>query len=50
MDLLKNLCSATAIRAAARCLEKLPSSLRRSTTFDNGPEFAAYEKLTRWLG
>jgi transposase, IS30 family len=36
MDLLKNLTSATTIRIAARCLKDLPSSLRRSTTFDTG--------------
>ena len=49
MDLLKNLSSATTMRAAGRCLEDLPSSLRRSTTFDNGPEFAAYETLSELL-
>lgn len=50
MDLLNNLTSATTLRAAGRCLEDLPPSLRRSTTFDNGPEFAAYEMLTQSLG
>jgi IS30 family transposase len=50
IDLLKNLTSMTTIRAAVRCLADLPQSLRRSTTFDNGPEFAAYKKLSAWLG
>jgi len=50
MDLLKNLCSATTIRAVGRCLQDLPSALRRSTTFDNGPEFTAYGRLSQWLG
>jgi IS30 family transposase len=50
IDLLKNLMSMTTIRAAGRCLGDLPRSLRRSTTFDNGPEFAAYAKLSEWLG
>jgi len=50
MDRLKNLKSMTTIRAAGRCLADLPRSLRRSTTFDNGPEFAAYAKLSEWLG
>ena len=50
MDLLKDRSSRTTIRAAGRCLADLPPFLRRSTTFDNGPEFAAYETLTRELG
>jgi IS30 family transposase len=50
MDLLKNLASMTTIRAAGRLLADLPQSLRRSTTFDNGSEFAAYRKLSEWLG
>jgi IS30 family transposase len=50
IDLLKNLTSMTTIRAAGRCLADLPQSLRRSTTFDNGPEFTAYAKLMQWLG
>ena len=49
IDLLKDLTSLTTIRAASRLLANLPCSLRRSTTFDNGPEFAAYAKLTEWL-
>lgn len=50
IDLLKNLTSMTTIRAAGRCLADLPRSLCRSTTFDNGPEFTAYAKLSQWLG
>ena len=50
MDLLKNLTSKTTIRAAGRCLADLPRSLRRSTTFDNGSEFAAYAMLSERLG
>ena len=50
IDLLKNLTSMTTIRAVGRCLASLPRSLRRSTTFDNGPEFRAYAKLSQWLG
>src|SRR5687768_9907690 len=50
MDLLKDRSSRTTIRAAVRCLADLPPSLRRSTTFDNGSEFAEYETLTRELG
>ena len=49
IDLLKDLTSLTTICAASRLLANLPCSLRRSTTFDNGPEFAAYAKLTEWL-
>ena len=47
---LDNLASATTMRAARRCLKDLPSSLRRSATFDNGSEFAEYERLHRSLG
>lgn len=50
IDLLNNLTSMTTMRAASRCLADLPRTLRRSTTFDNGPEFAAYTKLSEWLG
>jgi IS30 family transposase len=50
MESLKDRSSVTTIRAAGRCLADLPSFLRRSTTFDNGPEFAAYDTLTRELG
>jgi transposase, IS30 family len=50
MALLKDRSSVTTIRAAGRCLADLPPFLRRSTTFDNGSEFAAYETLTRKLG
>ena len=35
---------------AKRRLKDLPSSLRRSMTFDNGKEFAEHRKLTRGLG
>ena len=42
--------SVTAISAIERCLQSLPSALRRSVTFDNGPEFAEYERLKRTLG
>jgi transposase, IS30 family len=42
--------SVTAISAIERCLEDLPSALRRSVTFDNGPEFSEYERLERTLG
>jgi IS30 family transposase len=38
------------MRAAKRRLKDLPSSLRRSITFDNGKEFAEHRKLTRGLG
>jgi IS30 family transposase len=38
--------SATAMRAAVLCLGDLPSRLRRSATFDNGPEFAEHRTLT----
>jgi IS30 family transposase len=50
IGLLKDLTSRTTIRAAGRLLANLPRFLRRSTTFDNGPEFAAYAKLSQWLG
>jgi IS30 family transposase len=33
-----------------RRLRGLPKSLRRSVTFDNGPEFQSHEELTRRLG
>jgi transposase, IS30 family len=42
--------STTAISAIERCLRDLPSALRRSATFDNGPEFAEYDRLRRTLG
>lgn len=35
---------------ACRRLRGLPRSLRRSVTFDNGPEFSSYEKLAKRLG
>lgn len=35
---------------ACRRLRKLPKSLRRSVTFDNGPEFSGHEELARRLG
>jgi IS30 family transposase len=39
--------SADTVRAAARRLKDLPSSLRRSVTFDNGKEFAEHRKLAK---
>jgi transposase, IS30 family len=42
--------SPTTILAIERCLQDLPASLRRSTTFDNGPEFSGYPTLKRSLG
>jgi len=42
--------SSTAISAIERCLRELPSGLRRSATFDNGPEFAEHARLQRTLG
>jgi IS30 family transposase len=50
MDLLNDLSSTTTMRVASRCLVNLPPSLRRSATFDNGSEFAAYRTLTQLLG
>jgi IS30 family transposase len=38
------------MRAAKRRLCDLPSSLRRSITFDNGKEFAKHSRLTAHLG
>lgn len=38
------------MRAAKRRLSDLPSSLRRSMTFDNGKEFAKHSRLTAHLG
>ena len=35
---------------ACRRLRGLPRSLRRSVTFDNGPEFSSHEKLAKRLG
>lgn len=50
IDKLSNLCSNTTMRACERCLAELPRSLRRSITFDNGPEFTHYPTLQRQLG
>jgi IS30 family transposase len=47
---INNLRSATTMCVAERCLAKLPASLRRSVTFDNGSEFAEHHKLTEKLG
>jgi transposase, IS30 family len=47
---INNLRSATTMCVAERCLAKLPASLRRSITFDNGSEFAEHHKLTEKLG
>lgn len=49
IDKVSNLCCHTALRACARCLSKLPRSLRRSITFDNGPEFKNYRALAQEL-
>ena len=38
------------MRTAKRRLKDLPSSLRRSMTFDNGKEFAEHQHLNRGLG
>lgn len=38
------------VRVVQGRLQDLPSSLRRSMTFDNGKEFAEHRKLTRGLG
>jgi transposase, IS30 family len=50
MGKLDNLRSATTMKVARRCLKDLPSTLRRSTTFDNGTEFTAYQVLSQTLG
>lgn len=42
--------SSTAISAIERCLQQLPAALRRSATFDNGPEFSEHARLQRRLG
>jgi IS30 family transposase len=47
---LNNLCSATTMIAAKRCLADLPAALRRSVTFDNGPEFTDYHQLVEKVG
>jgi len=50
IDKVNDLCSETAMRACQRCLAELPRSLRRSVTFDNGPEFTDYHILTHKPG
>ena len=47
---IANRCSSTTMSAIERCLQDLPPALRRSATFDNGSEFAEYERLHRSLG
>jgi IS30 family transposase len=47
---LASLKSTETIRMAQRRLAKLPEPLRRSTTFDNGKEFAEHHKLAKKLG
>jgi IS30 family transposase len=47
---LTSLRSATTMTAAQHCLADLPASLRRSVTFDNGPEFTEHRTLTDKLG
>jgi IS30 family transposase len=47
---INNLRSSTTMCVAERCLAKLPASLRRSVTFDNGSEFAEHHLLTERLG
>jgi IS30 family transposase len=49
MAKLANLKSETVVRGAKRKLGDLPSSLRRTMTFDNGTEFAQHAKLSRQL-
>jgi IS30 family transposase len=46
---LNNLRSATTMIMAEHCLADLPAALRRSVTFDNGPEFTEYRQLTEKL-
>jgi IS30 family transposase len=50
IDKVNDLCSETAMRACQRCLAGLPRSLRRSVTFDNGPEFTDYYLLSHKPG
>lgn len=50
MGKLDDLRSATTMSVARRCLQDLPPTLRRSTTFDNGTEFTAYQVLSQSLG
>jgi transposase, IS30 family len=45
-----NRSSSTAISAIERRLQHLPTALRRSVTFDNGPEFAEHARLHHKLG
>jgi IS30 family transposase len=50
IDKVSDLRSETTMRACQRCLGKLPRSLRRSVTFDNGSEFSHYRVLIKRLG
>jgi IS30 family transposase len=45
-----NMKAATTTRVIRRRMKDLPSSLRRSATFDNGKEFAEHHKVTQTLG
>jgi IS30 family transposase len=47
--LADNLKAATTCRVAVKRMKKLPGSLRRSITFDNGKEFAEHARLARSL-
>lgn len=47
---LDSLHSTPTIQAAARRFQRLPESLRRSVTFDNGKEFAQHARLTAQAG
>jgi IS30 family transposase len=49
MAKLANLKAEAVVRGARRRLGKLPPSLRRTMTFDNGTEFAQHAKLSRHL-
>jgi transposase, IS30 family len=49
MAKLDNLKAETVLRGAQHKLGNLPPSLRRTMTFDNGPEFAYHAKLARQL-
>jgi len=49
IEKVRDLRSETAMSACQRCLGKLPRSLRRSVTFDNGSEFSRYVILAEQL-
>jgi IS30 family transposase len=50
MARVDNFQARTIVEAARRAFMKVPQSLRRTMTFDNGGEFAHHKKLTRHLG